>query len=145
MKKCNMKQFIALILAFAVTFSFVQAANIANAKEEKTWYFTEMNGKKSGIKKMALKGNKLTIWGSFGKASSSEKSIEAYQNKKLKYKKRTFALSKNVKFYAVGGDAGASEYSKKIFKESYVTQPDLGLGFRMLVKNGKVVKIYTES
>ena len=44
MKKCNIKQFIALILAFAVTFSFFQAANIANAKEKKNWYFTEMNG-----------------------------------------------------------------------------------------------------
>ena len=140
-----MKQFIALILALAVTFSFFQAGNIVNAKEKKAWYFTEMNGKKSGIKKMKLTGNKLTIWGSFGKASSSEKSIEAYQNKKLKYKKRTFTLSKKVKFYAVGGEAGASEYDKKLFKEAYVTQPDLGLGFKMLVKNGKVVKIYTES
>ena len=118
MRKCNMKQFIALILAFAVTFSFFQAENIANAKEKKAWYFTEMNGKKSGIKKMQLKGNKLTIWGSFGKASSSEKSIEAYQSKKLKYKKRTFVLSKKVKFYAVGGDMGASEYNKKIFKST---------------------------
>ena len=31
------------------------------------------------------------------------------------------------------------------FEECYVTQPDLGLGFKMKVKNGKVVAIYTES
>lgn len=121
-------------------------AKEVHAKEKKTCYYTSMSGNKSGIKKMKLKGNKLTIWGSFSKASSSKASEKAYYNgKKLKYKKRTFTLSKKVKFYGTGGTAGKSEYSKQKFSKDYVTQPDLGLGFLMVVKNGKVIKIYTMS
>lgn len=140
------KKIVAFILVMVLVSSALQVGTYANAKEKKTWYCTVMNGKKTGIKKMKLKGNKLTIWGSFGKASSCEKGEEDYYGgKKIQYKKRTFTLSKKIKFYATGGDAGAVRYSKKEFKKYYVTQPDLGLGFRMLIKNGKVIKIYTDS
>lgn len=142
----KMRKFVAVVLVLALTFSFFQVENHANAKGKKIWYYTEMSGNKSGIKKMKLKGDKLTIWGSLSKASSSKASIKAFNNdKKLKYKKRTFTLSKNVKFYGTGGDAGTSEYSRETFSEDYVTQPDLGLGFKMVVRNGKVIKIYTMS
>lgn len=142
MKKFSMKKIIALILVFAVTFSFVQAGNIANAKGGKTWYFTKMNGKKSGLKKVSLKGNKLTIWGSLGKGSSGEKSINAYCNgKKVKYAKKTFTLSKNAEFYTGGGEDPLTTYSKEEFYEYFLSQVDMGLDLTIVVKNGKVIQI----
>lgn len=118
----------------------------ATTKSSTTYYYTCMSGQKDGIYSMELKGNKLTIKGTFAKSSSSSNVSEKYfSGKTLKYKKTTFVLAKNCKFYATGGEDGAVAYSKQTFKDCYVTQPDLGLGFKIKVKNGKVVAIYTES
>ena len=142
MKKCSMKKIIALILAFAVTFSFFQAGNIADAKGGKTWYCAKVDGTKSGIKKVSLKGNKLTIWGSFAKGSSYEKCINAYcDGKKTKYAKKTFTLSKNVEIYTGGGGDPISEYTPKEFYKAYLKEPNIGLELEIIVKNGKVIEM----
>lgn len=133
---------IMMLLGFMIPVS----AAATTKKSDTTYYYTCMNGQKDGIYSMKLSGNKLVIKGTFAKSSSSAAASEKYfTGKNLKYKKTTFILAKNCKFYATGGDAGQTAYSRKTFKESYVTQPDLGLGFMVKVKNGKVIAIYTES
>ena len=115
-------------------------------KSDTTYYYTCMNGQKDGIYSMKLDGNKLIIKGTFAKSSSSSKVSEKYFNgETMKYKKNTFVLAKNCKFYATGGEDGKVAYTRETFKECYVTQPGLGLGFLVKVKNGKVVSITTES
>ena len=136
------------MIAMIMLLGFIMpvSALAATKKSDTTYYYTCMSGQKDGIYSMELKGNKLIIKGTFAKSSSSSNVSEKYfSGKTLKYKKTTFVLAKSCKFYAVGGDAGAVAYSKQTFKDCYVTQPDLGLGFLVKVKNGKVVAIYTES
>ena len=140
------KKILAFLLTVVMVISVFHVDTYAGTKEKKIWYCTVMNGDRTGIKKMKLKGNKLIIWGSFGKGASSEESIEAfYGGEKTTYKKRVFLLSEDIKFYATGGTEKPGCYSKAQFRDCYVTQPGLGLGFRMLQKNGKIVKIYTDS
>ena len=122
------------------------SALAATKKSDTTYYYTCMSGQKDGIYSMELKGSKLIIKGTFAKSSSLSNVYEKYYNgDTMKYKKTTFVLAKNCKFYATGGEDGKVAYSRKTFKECYVTQPDLGLGFLVKIKNGKVVAIYTES
>lgn len=143
-KKARSITIVALIMFLG--FMIPIHAFAATKKSNTTYYYTCMNGQKDGIYSMKLNGNKLVIKGSFAKSSSSATASEKYfTGKNLKYKKTTFILAKNCKFYATGGDVGQTAYSKKTFKECYVTQPDLGLGFMVKVKNGKVIAIYTES
>lgn len=65
--------------------------------------------------------------------------------KTLDYRRRTFRLSPKCKFLSTGGEDPITEYSRDIFENCYVKQPDLGFGFLMKIKNGKVVAIYTMS
>ena len=143
-KKTRFIVIVAMILLLGTIMPV--SAFAATKKSDTTYYYTCMNGQKSGIYSMELKGNKLIIKGTFAKSSSSDQAFEKYVNgKTMKYKKTTFVLAKNCKFYAIGGEDGKVSYSRKTFKESYVTQPDLGLGLLIREKNGKVVEIHTES
>lgn len=118
----------------------------ATKKSDTTYYYTFMSGEKDGIYSMKMDGNKLIIKGTFAKSASSSSASEKYfSGKTLKYKKTTFVLSKNCKFYATGGEDGKVSYPRETFEECYVTQTGLGLGFLVKVKNGKVVSITTES
>lgn len=144
----NKKTRSIVIVAAIVFLGFIMPASAfaAAKKSDTVYYYTCMSGQKNGIHSMKLSGNKLIIKGTFAKSSSSSAASEKYlSGKTMKYKKLKFVLAKNCKFYATGGDAGQVEYSRKTFKECYVTQPDLGLGFMIKVKNGKVVAITTES
>ena len=143
-KKTRSIVIVALTLFLGVILPI--SALAATSKSGTTYYYTCMNGQKDGIYSMELKGNKLIIKGTFAKSSSSDQAFEKYVNgKTMKYKKTTFVLAKNCKFYAIGGEDGKVSYPRKTFKESYVTQPDLGLGLLIREKNGKVVEIHTES
>lgn len=143
-KKRRFITMIAVILFLG--FILPVSTTAATKKSDTTYYYTCMNGQKSGIYSMKLSGNKLIIKGTLAKASSSATACEKYFSaKNLKYKKTTFVLAKNCKFYGTGGEDGEVPYSRKTFREAYVTQPDLGLGFMVKVKNGKVIAIYTES
>lgn len=139
----------SIVIVAAILFlGFIMpvSALAATSKSSTTYYYSCMSGQKDGIYSMEMKGNKLIIKGTFAKSSSSSNVSEKYFNgETMKYKKITFVLAKNCKFYATGGEDGAVAYSKQTFKDGYVTQPDLGLGFLVKVKNGKVVAIYTES
>lgn len=144
----NKKTRAIVIVAVMMFLGFIMpvSAFAATKKSDTTYYYTCMTGQKDGIYSMKLSGNKLIIKGTFAKSSSSAAASERYfTGKTLKYKKTTFILAKNCKFYATGGEDGKVQYSRKTFKEAYVTQPDLGLGFMVKVKNGKVVAITTES
>ena len=137
-----------IMIAMIMLLGFIMpvSALAATKKSDTTYYYTCMSGQKDGIYSMELKGNKLIIKGTFAKSSSSSNVSEKYfSGKTLKYKKTTFVLAKNCKFYATGGEDGKVAYTRGTFKECYVTQPDLGLGFLVKVKNGKVVSITTES
>lgn len=137
-----------IIVAAALFLGFIMpiSAFAATKKSDTTYYYTCMSGQKDGIYSMKLDGSKLIIKGTFAKSSSSAAASEKYlSGKTMKYKKMTFVLAKNCKFYGTGGEDGKVEYSRKTFKEGYVTQTDLGLGFMIKVKNGKVVAITTES
>ncbi len=144
-----MKKILSVSLLFIMILSVVCMPSKVQGATEKTnvtYYYTVMNGNKSGIYKMQMNGNKLVIKGTLAKAGTSKKAAEKYYDgQTLKYKRRIFQLSGKCKFYADGGDSGAEAYSRELFESNYVTQPNLGLGFRMKVKNGKVVAIYTES
>ena len=139
----------SIVIVAAILFlGFIMpvSALAATSKSSTTYYYSCMSGQKDGIYSMEMKGNKLIIKGTFAKSSSSSNVSEKYFNgETMKSKKITFVLAKNCKFYATGGEDGAVAYSKQTFKDCYVTQPDLGLGFLVKVKNGKVVAIYTES
>ena len=122
------------------------SAPAATSTSSTTYYYSCMSGQKDGIYSMKLDGNKLIIKGTFAKSTSSSKVSEKYfSGKTMKYKKITLILSKNCKLYATGGEDGKVSYPRETFKECYVTQPGLGLGFKVKVKNGKVVSITTES
>ena len=143
-KKTRFIVIVAMILLLGTIMPV--SAFAATKKSDTAYYYTCMNGQKSGIYSMELKGSKLIIKGTFAKSTSSSKVSEKYfSGNTLKYTKKTFVLSKNCKFYATGGEDGKVAYPRETFKECYVTQPDLGLGFLVKVKNGKVVAIYTES
>ena len=139
----------SIVIVAAILFlGFIMpvSALAATSKSSTTYYYSCMSGQKDGIYSMKLDGNKLIIKGTFAKSTSSSKVSEKYFNSDtMKYKKITFTLAKNCKFYAVGGEDGKVSYPRKTFVECYVTQPDLGLGFMVKVKNGKVVEITTES
>lgn len=143
-KKTRSIVFVAVIMFLGIIMPV--SALAATKKSDTTYYYTCMSGQKDGIYSMKMDGNKLIIKGTFAKSSSSSNVSEKYfSGKTLKYKKTTFVLAKNCKFYATGGEDGKVAYTRGTFKECYVTQPDLGLGFLVKVKNGKVVSITTES
>lgn len=143
-KKTRSIVFVAVIMFLG--FIMPVSALAATKKSDTTYYYTCMSGQKDGIYSMKMDGNKLIIKGTFAKSASSSNVSEKYfSGKTLKYKKTTFVLAKNCKFYATGGEDGKVAYTRGTFKECYVTQPDLGLGFLVKVKNGKVVSITTES
>ena len=122
------------------------SALAATHQTKTNYYYSLMNGQKDGIYSMQLKRNKLVIKGTFAKSTSSSKVTDKYFNgDTMKYKRITFTLAKNCKFYSTGGTDGKVSYPSATFKECYVTQPDLGLGFKVKVKKGKVLAIYTES
>lgn len=110
-----------------------------------TFYASIMNGSKQGIKKMKVVDDKLIIWGCFATAKKADEAYNKYFNGKGSYQKYTFELSRNFKCYATGGLSEPAEYSLEVFKQNYATQPDLGLGLLLKVRNGKLVTLYTES
>lgn len=92
------------------------------------------------IKKVKVKGNKITTYGSF---FTGKEALDG-RGKKMKIKKRTFKLSKKCKFidgYNVpGGEKKISKKNalKKLKEKIYVDSPTCCV---FKVKKGKVVKI----
>lgn len=132
----------ALVLGLFV--SGCTPASTAHAAKN-TFYASIMNGNKQGVKKMKVVDDKLIIWGCFATSKKADKAYNKYFNGKGSYQKYTFELSRNFKCYATGGLSEPAEYSLEVFKQNYATQPDLGLGLLLKVRNGKLVTLYTES
>ena len=104
-KKTRSIVIVALTLFLGVILPI--SALAATSKSGTTYYYTCMNGQKDGVYSMEMKGNKLIIKGTFAKSSSSDQAFEKYVNgKTMKYKKTTFVLAMNCKFYAIGLEDG---------------------------------------
>ena len=137
-----------MIMAVVLIFSFLAAgymqSSTANAAKN-TFYASQMSGDKQGIKKIKVTDGRMIIWGRLATAQTAVKAYENYYDEKGRYQKYTFKLSRKFKCFATGGDSAPVKYSLEVFKRDYVTQPDLGLGFLLKVRNGKLVALYTES
>lgn len=149
MKYLKHIKWIAMAMAFVIALNTSVLAAEARGKSKTYHYVSCMTGEKSSedsfgdIYKFKLKNNKLTIWGSFTRFTSEKNYYNFKNGKYIPYKKKTFTLSKKVKYYASGGEMN-EKLSKKQFKK-YLKYNGNGLGFRMVIKNNKIVKIYFES
>ena len=144
MKKRFMK-FMAVMMVLCFTIVFMTPVQ---SKAGTKVYFSSLSGSKSfgyygNIKTIQVKGNSIVIKGSFTQYSSEKSFDQNRGGKKIGYKKRTFKLSKNVKFYSAGGEDSKGRIIKeKISKDSFKKTAErlIGLDLELDVKNGKVVK-----
>lgn len=139
-----LRMFMAMILIFSFLVSGYKHSSTVHAAKN-TFYASQMSGNKQGVKKMKVADGRLIIWGCLASAETADKAYENYFNEKGRYQKYTFKLSGKFRCFATGGDSAPVEYSLEMFKRDYVTQPDLGLGFLLKVRNGRLVALYTES
>ena len=110
----------------------------------KTMYYraSHMKGKdtyKSGrVGIMKLQSNKLVTKGSF-QGTSKKSQLYGNKTKYYKYKKRTFKLANNIKFYSEGGLAGKQRLTRSDVLD--LCNNANGLEVVIKVKNGRVVSL----
>ena len=143
-----MKRILSFILSMVLVISvFMVSESDVNAKTVKKsgYYYTVLQGKKSKygdniyIKKFKIKGNKIITYGNFeyGKSEPTGKII--------KFRKRTFVLSKKCKYMdGWGVPYGKKKISKKeamrLLKVYYQPGDMSATCCIFKVKKGKVVK-----
>ena len=153
---------LVLVIVIAGTAVMPKENILAKKKSTITEYYAIYNGEKTAIKKVKIKKNRIIVWGScerykFKEGGDIRKStiawygdeecmlpIEPEEQKTMKYKKRTFKLSKNVKYLGYGSDYGPDKYTKKKFKEIAGHGPCY-LGFGVKIKKGKVIEVFVAS
>ena len=132
-------------LIFGMLFAFTP--NQVNAKAKDGYYIGSYMGKEKDtdklgvISKVVFKKDKMIVYGSLRGVSDSGDVDNFDSYKYYKSKKRTFKLSKKVKFYSTGGTGPTKRLKKKNFINSCKAsnkEPD-GIGFEFKIKNGKVV------
>ena len=137
---------LSLVLIIPITYVNVDHYSV-EAASKKAFYYSALVGKKSNrdayVKSVSLKGKKLIVKGSFLKAASESKFYDG-KTKFQKYKKRTFKLSGNCKFYAAGGDTKPQRITKKQFLKIARIYNGLALLIRTN-KSGKVYKVEVSS
>lgn len=130
MKRIIMKTSLFLVIALVAGMLLVPAQNI-QAKGKTVYYNAAhytVSKKAPRIKKIDIKKNRLIIWGSLEKEYNGKTT-------KLKYKKRTFKLSKKVKVIEF-------ENERKIPKKNWKRYLNNDtLYYYITVKNGKVIEI----
>lgn len=144
--KC-MKKRLLLLLTAMVFVSGMLYSKTAMAKLKKGVYFSSLMGKNysaenelESTKRLSLKKNKLIVSGSF-EYSKSKKDFYKSRNTKLRYKKRTFNLSKKWRGFGIGGEGPAYEYTRAEFMKNAKSYN--GLGLMIIVdKKGKVKRLY---
>lgn len=144
--KC-MKKRLLLLLTAMVFVSGMLYSKTAMEKLKKGVYFSSLMGKNysaenelESIKRLSLKKNKLIVSGSF-EYSKSKKDFYKSRNTKLRYKKRTFNLSKKWRGVGIGGEGPAYEYTRAEFMKNAKSYN--GLGLMIIVdKKGKVKRLY---
>lgn len=114
-------------------------------KEKTTYYYAKYTGKKSDpdrigrIKKMYFKGNKLTVIGSFSKASHEEDLYGTGEDTEyLSYKKRTYKVTSSTKYYRQYGEGGKEKAKKSNIIKKHMS-------YVIKIKNNKVVSIVASS
>lgn len=139
----NYKKKIALLIALSMIVSGVALTNPTSASATKRTVYYDFKMSKWDSKrdknipyKFTLKKNVLTANAPYVKASKED----ALWNKNYKKKKKTFMISKKVKYYIRGGE-GSSRISRSDFKSILKS----GEGMILKVVNGKVVKVIYHS
>ena len=109
------------------------------------YYEANLNGKKShlytgSIYRIRFKGSKLIVRGSFAVYPTKKDFRNRYGNGKksfIRYKKRTFNLAKNIRFYG-SEESGRYRESRKEFVSTVAKLN--GLDLVLTIKNGKVIE-----
>lgn len=158
----SVKKYLIFVLVVIIAGTSILPKENITAKKKcmMTEYYGIYDGEETGIKKVKIKKKSIVIWGSCKKYRFKEggdiwkhegyKSeecvvpIEPTEEKTMKYKKRTFKLSKNVKYLGYGSDYGPEKYTKKRFKEIAGHGPCY-LGFGVKIKKGKVIEVFVAS
>lgn len=157
MKRVKKYLILVLVLVIAGTAILPKENIIAKRKSNITEYYAIYDGEseETVIKKVKIKKNSIVIWGSMKRYKFEEGEdiwdgeehatpIEPTEEKTMKYKKRTFKFSKNVKYLGYGSDYGPDEYTKKHFKE-IVGYGLCRIGFGIKIKKGKVIEVFVAS
>lgn len=155
MKRVKKYFMLVLVIVIAGTAVMPKENILAKKKSTITEYYAIYNGEKTAIKKVKIKKNRIVVWGSCERYKFKEGEDiwdgekrrfpkEPEEQKTMKYKKRTFKLSKNVKYLGYGSDYGPDKYTKKEFKETVGHGPCY-LGFGVKIKKGKVIEVFAAS
>ena len=148
MKTSNKVRMGVAFIVLAVGMIFTFAPNQVSAKGTDGYYLgsCQRNVKdkdKTGvISKVIFKNNKMIVYGSLRGGEDLDKMVVDGTWKYYKNKKRSFQLSKKVKFYSTGGTGPIKRLKKKNFIKSckYLSKHPNGIGFEFQIKKGKVVK-----
>ncbi len=141
MKKQLFRLCSALLLAALV----ISQANMPiEGKSKVLYYISNLNKTKGnteyrspGINKIVFESDKVTLYASLSK--STKPLAPSSEGQWCRYKKRTFKLAKNIKYYGVGGDNPRCTYDADTFKEICLSYN--GLGLEIKLKNNKVVSM----
>lgn len=136
------RKILSLLLVTALAITLMMPAQVAHAKVKDGWYGTSLieegyYSEQSYIKKIKIKGKKITTYGSFEYAKSLSK-FDSGKTKMLKAKKRTVKIKKFVA-YGYGGEGRPAKYNAKLTKEILKSYNGLYVVFQ--VKKGKIVKV----
>ena len=134
-------------MIISVVIGSVAPVKPTEAASKKGFYYSCLTGSYFNgypyVKSIKLKGNKLIIKASFDKAST-EKAFHSHKNTtRLKFRKRTFKLTSNCKFYSSGGE----DFYRLTRKEFlYLAHQYNGLGLKLFINSkGKIYKAYISS
>ena len=119
------------VMILAILIGSIVPVKQTEAASKVAFYYSFLTGKKYQnfpyTKSMNIKGRKLIIKASFDKCPNS--TVFSHDNSvRLKFKKRTFKLSKNCKFYCVEEGENV-RISKKEFLRTAHYYSGLGLKF----------------
>lgn len=144
--QCVKKRLLCLLMVMVFVPGMLYSKT-AMAKLKKGVYFSSLRGEYypgeddlGNIKRLSLKKDKLIVLGSFV-YSKSKKEHYKWRHTKLKYKKRTFNLSKKWRVFGIGGEGRPTEYTRAGFIKTAKSYN--GLDLMIIVdKKGKVKRLY---